>query len=170
MNRLLFFIVFIISFSVAHSQHGYLFVKKGARKKRTYAEGERILVQLHNDTLYSGYITLLRNDTIFISGRPVPKLAVKSVIIHDRRKKKFHLEAKDLLLITGGVALTTAGLTLSKQADLKEAATAGLVIGYAPLLLRYAGSKISLKRRRFLIGKKFYLQMIDFHIPKKRAF
>jgi hypothetical protein len=170
MNRLLLLLVLVSLVASAQAQHGYLFVKKGIRKKRTYSEGQRILLQLHNDSLYGGIITMLRNDTIYLSGNPLPKSMVKAVIIHDRPRKQFNLTIKELLLITGGVALTTAGLTLSNQADFEEALTAGLVIGYAPLLLRYAGSKISLKRRKFLIGKKFYLQLIDFHLPRRRAF
>ena len=41
--------------------------------------------------------------------------------------------AKDLLLITGGVALLLADLTLSKQADFKEALNRRTaVMGYGP--------------------------------------
>jgi hypothetical protein len=145
-------------------------VKKGLKKKKTYAEGERILLQVNNDTIYSGIITLLRNDTIFINGRPIQRATVTSVILNGKQKKKFRTSAGELLLITGGAALTTAGLTLSKQASLQEAMTAGVVIGYSPLLLRYLGSKISLKRKRYRIRKKLYLQVLDFHLPRQRGF
>jgi hypothetical protein len=162
--------LFLFSSSIIQAQTGFLFVKKGIKKKKTYGEGERILLQTNDGTVYSGLITLLRNDTIFINGRPVPRPDVKAIILSNKLKKKFHIGAKELLLITGGVALTTAGLTLSEQAKFKEALIAGLVIGYSPLLLQYIGSKISFKRKKFKIGKKFRLQVLDFHIPRKRAF
>jgi hypothetical protein len=168
MNRLLFLFLFLFTFSSAYTQAGYLFVKKGIKKKKIYEEGDRILLQLKNDTIYSGLITLLINDTIYINGHPVRRIDVKKVIVNKR--KRFEVSAKELLLITGGVALTSAGLTVSKQAEFKEALTAGLVIGYGPLLLRYIGSKISLKRLKYKIGKKFYLQILEFHIPRRRAF
>ena len=82
----------------------------------------------------------------------------------------FHIPLKDLLLITAGVGLVTAGLTLSNQADFKQALTAGLAIGYVPLAVAYMKSKISLKRRKYKIGRKFRLQMIDFYLPGRRGF
>ncbi len=78
-------------------------------------------------------ITRLMNDTIFLSGRPIPRTEVKEVIIDNTVRKPFHIPAKDLLLITGGAAMVTGGLTLSKQAEFKEALIAGTVIGYGPL-------------------------------------
>jgi hypothetical protein len=120
--------------------------------------------------LYYGMITRLMNDTIYVSGRPVPRIAVKEVIINRREHTSFRVSAKNLLLITGGVALVTAGLSLSKQADFKEAMITGAVIGYGPLAIGYLKSKISLKRKKYKIGKRFRLQLIDFYIPRKRGF
>ena len=95
--------------------------------------------------------------------------AVKEVII-PRNKRKFHISTKDFLLITGGVVLVTGGLTLSNQAEFEEALLAGTVIGYGPLVIGYLKSKISFKRKKYRIGKKFRLQVIDFYLPRKRAF
>lgn len=170
MNRLFITLLILFSTSYVHSQTGFLFVKKGYKKKRTYTEGDRIILQVQEGTIYDGVITLLLNDTIYINGLPIPRPEVSKVILINKKKKKFHIEPKDFLLITGGVALTTAGLTLSKQADFKEALRAGLVIGYSPLLINYIGSKISFRRRKFKVGKKFRLQVLDFHIAPKRGF
>lgn len=170
MNRLLLLLLALFSFAVCQSQTGYLFVKKGSKKKRTYLEYDRIMLRLQDGTMRYGMITRLMNDTIFLSGKPIPRTSVAQVVLSERKKKKFHVPLKELLLITGGVALTTAGLTLSEQATFKEAATAGATIGYGPLVVGYAQSKISLKRKKFKIGKKFRLQILDFYLPRKRAF
>lgn len=169
MSRLLLITFFSLPFFVCSAQTGYLFVKKGFRKKATYTEGEAIYLRLQNDSLRYGTITRLLNDTIYLNGQPVPRLAVKEVILSGR-KKSFRVPLKDFLLITGGVALVTAGLTLSEQADFREALIAGVVIGYGPLAVGYLKSKISLKRKKYRIGKKFRMQIIDFYIPGRRGF
>ncbi len=170
MNRLLVVVIFLFSSLFSWSQTGYLFVKKGFKKKRTYTEGSAIYLRLHNDSLRYGMITRLMNDTIFLSGRPIPRVAVKEVIVHDKNRKRFHVDTKTFLLITGGVALVAGGLALSGQADFNEALLAGTVIGYGPLAIGYLKSKISLKRKKYRIGKKFRLQVLDFYIPRKRGF
>lgn len=170
MNRLLIISILLFSSLFSWSQTGYLFVKKGFKKKRTYTEGSTIYLRLQNDSLRYGMITRLMNDTIFLSGRPIPRIAVKEVIIHDRKRKPFHVDGKTLLLVTGGVALVAGGLTLSKQADFNEALIAGVVLGYGPLAIGYLKSKISLKRKKYRIGRKFRLQVLDFYIPRKRGF
>ena len=170
MNRLLFLLIGIVYPTLCYSQTGYLFVKKGIKKKRTYTEGSVIHLRLQNDSLRRGVITRLVNDTIFLSGSPIPRFSVKEVLIHDKKKKDFQVPAKTFLLITGGVVLVTGGLALSDQADFEEALLAGAVIGYAPLAIGYLNSKISFKRKKYPIGKKFRLQIIDFYIPRQRGF
>ena len=130
-------------------------------------EYDRITLRLHNEKVIHGMITRLANDTIFIAGLPVPRSAVKDVIIKVKKKGGPLVDLNTFLLITGGVALTTAGLTLSGQADFPEALTAGLTIGYAPLLINYIGSKISLGRKKYRVGKKYRLQVLDFYLPRK---
>jgi hypothetical protein len=170
MNRLLVIILLLLSSLITNAQSAYLFLKKGFHKKRTYMEGSTLVLKLQNNFIIKGTITLLRNDTIFLNGRAVPIPTVKAVIVTEKIKKTFHTNAAEILLITGGAALTTTGLTVSKQADFGQALTAGLVIGYGPLLIRYLGSKISLNRKKFIIGKKFHLQILDFYLSPQRPF
>jgi hypothetical protein len=170
MNRLLLIGLLVVFPALAFTQTGYLFVKKGFKKKRTYTEGDNITLQLKDHSTRYGLITLLRNDTIFLGGRRIPLQDVKTVILHERQRQPFHVDGKTWLLVTGGVALVTAGLSLSNQAEFNEALLAGAVIGYGPIAVGYLKSKISLKRRRYKIGKKFRLQILDFYLPTKRGF
>ena len=170
MNRLLLLISFLLLQQFGHSQTGYLFVKKGFKKKKVYVEGDRISLRLKNGGITYGLITRLMNDTIFLNNGIVACRQVKDVIVRKREKESFQIDPKNFLLITGGVALVTAGLTLSNQADFKEALLAGTVIGYGPLLVGYARSKISFGRKRYRIGRKFRLQVLDFYLPRKRGF
>jgi hypothetical protein len=170
MNRLFISLLFILFCFSASSQSGYLFVKKGIKKKKIYTEYDNIYLRLNNGSYRYGMITRLMNDTIWVAGNPIPRTSVAEVVIRKKEKKKFHVGVQNALLITGGVALTTAGLSISKQASFKEALIAGLVLGYGPLVIGYLSNKISLSRKSYKIGKKFQLQMLDFYIPRQRAF
>lgn len=131
-------------------------------------EGSSISLKLVDGTYVRGIITLLRNDTIFLNGRPIHKTAVKEVLLKKRPKTPFP-DTKTLLLIGAGAGLTSAGLALSKQATTRDALIAGPVIGFAPLLIKHFGGRTirAIPRKKFRIGRKFYLQILDFHIPKQ---
>lgn len=168
--RAIFIAALLLFVAPSQAQHAFLFVKKGIKKKRTYMEGDQILLRLSGDTIIGGLITHLRDDTIFLLGKPIPVSRVKSVIIRKKKDKTFYIPPKHLLLITGGVALTTTGLTLSNQASFEKALTTGMVIGYGPLIVQYIASKIRLSRKEYKMGKKYRLHLIDFHLPRRRAF
>jgi len=170
MNRFFISVLFVFSCLAASSQSGYLFVKKGLKKKKIYTEYDNIVLKLKAGNYKAGMITRIMNDTVWVAGDPVPKGNVAEVIIRRKEKQKFHLDAKKTLLITGGVALTVAGLTASKQASFRESLIAGLTIGYGPIIVQYLASKISLNRKTYKIGGKFYLQLLDFYLPRQRPF
>ena len=182
MNRLLLVLMLLLAGQSGHAQpapslqYGYghslgtLWLKKRYHKKvRTWQEGDRIMLQTTNDSVFSGLITLLLNDTIYINGKRVARTDVRYVLLNPKRMQRMQISAGNLLLITGGVALVTGGLTLSNQASFREALVAGTVIGYGPIVLNYLGSKIHLRRRKFRIGQTFRLSMLDLHIPRVPA-
>jgi hypothetical protein len=167
MNRLssIFIIIFLLSSAICFSQQGFLFVKKGFKKKRTYTEGDMIHVKLNDGSYRYGAITLLRNDTIFINGQPVYRPLITEVVLKKKPKKPLP-DTKTFLLLGGGAALTTAGLTISKLEKFEKALIAGLVIAYGPLLVQHFGGRLFrlLTREKFRIGRKFRLQVLDFHL------
>jgi hypothetical protein len=172
MKPLLLLLFSCFSFSSLHSQTGYLFIKKNGKKKRTYTEGNRIQLQLHNGSDVKGLITLLRNDTIYINGKPVPRLQVSRVILNKKKKKPLPADGKTLLLITGGVVLTGVGLSLNDVETPEQAFITAAALGYGPLLVKHLFGRLiyALSRKQFRIGKKYRLQVLDFHIPRNRPF
>ena len=171
MTRSLLVILFLLCFGAkAQSQMSYLFVKKGYKKKMTLTEGSFVALRLTGDRFYAGTITLLLNDSIYIAGVPLARKEVREVRLRKKTRKKFSISPKELLVMAGGTALVTAGLALSNQTDFKEALYTGLAIGPAPLLIEFGRSHISLRRKKFRIGKRFRLQQIDFYLDPKRPF
>lgn len=167
MNRLQVIITFIILMisTISYTQTGYLFVKKGIKKKRVYTEGSMLQLRLENGDIIKGYITLLRNDSILINGYPIHKTFIKEILLPRKPKKPFP-DIKTVGLITAGSVLTSLGLSLNNHQNRNEALIAGPIIGFAPLLINHFGGRFfrAIPRKRFRIGKKFRLQVLDFQI------
>ena len=172
MNRLLLLLFLLLASLTAYQQTNFLFLKQGGHKKRTYGEGDRIHFILQNGQEKKGLITLLRNDTIYINGNPIPRVQVASVVLDEAQKKPFPADLKTMLAIGAGVGLVTLGLTLNDANEPKEALIAALTIGYGPLLLKHFGGRIlyALKRKKFKMGKKYHLQVFDMYVPQRRGF
>lgn len=172
MNRLLLFFLLLFFSVAATAQPNYLFIKKGVNKKKTYGEGDRIHLLLLNGEHKKGIITMLRDSTIYINGFPVPQQQIGAIIFDNVKKKPFPADLKTMLLIGGGVGLTTLGLSLNDQNKPSKALLSAAVIGYGPLLLKHFGGRFfyMLQRKKYKLGKKFRLQVFDLYVPNRRAF
>lgn len=161
MYRLLLFCLLLPQLLPA--QKGYLFVKKNGKKVKTYAEGQPIKVLLTDGAVKEGYVYVLRNDSIFLGDVVFHKSSVKQILLPRKPQKPF--DKKQLLYITAGVFLSTAGMTLSGYESLDKALLNSVVIGYGPLLFSRARRFVGFKRKRYRIGKKFSLHVLDFYLP-----
>jgi hypothetical protein len=152
----------LMNYSFLNAQAGYVFVKKGIKKKRTYQPGDPFMVKLNDGTYWGGYISYLKADTIYIGGRPVVKSSIKEVLLKKKPKKPFP-NGKTVGLIAMGSVLTSVGLAMSDKENQTEALIAGPIIGFAPILIGQAANRItrSLQKGKYKIGKKFYLQVLD---------
>ena len=171
MIRLFSFIFLLLFYFSSTAQTGYLFIKKGGKKKQIFYEGDVIKLRLKDGRLLAGYISMLKNDSIFIQGQPVPISFVMDVLLPQKPKIPFP-DAKTLALITAGSALTSLGLSLNNHQNRSEALIAGPVIGFGPLLVRHFGSRAvrAAHRKKFRVGKKFHLQVLDFYLPVRKGF
>jgi hypothetical protein len=168
LNRLLLLLLFACCLlQHAHAQKGYLYIKKHHKRIRTYAEGDRIKVQIDHQGVLDGMIVRLRNDSVFINDYAYHLSAITKVIIGERPPVSFPVTGGQLALITAGVALATFGMTASHWETFDHALIYAATIGYAPLLLTYGYRKLKLKRTEYRIGKKFTLEVLDFYLVPK---
>ena len=172
MNRLLLLLILLFSSLSFYGQTNYLYIKRGYHKVRKYTEGDRIHFLLKDGQNLKGMISLLRNDTIYLNDLPIPRGQVAAVILHERNKKPFPADFKTMLLIGGGVGLTTLGLSLNNANEPKDALIAAAVMGYGPLLIKHFGGRLwyAIHRKKFKFKKKFRLQVYDLRVPPRRAF
>ena len=157
MQKLL--LIFFLFFSSAvFAQRGFLHVKKkGFKKVKSFSEGAAIKFETkHNEVIY-GTIGLVNRDSVYVNGNWFDVDDINRIIL---REQKFEFDSKTFLLTTGGVVLSTAGMTLAKWTNLENALAYSAGIGYTNFLIRYFPK---FKRKKYNIGKKFTLQTIDLH-------
>jgi hypothetical protein len=171
MNRLLLLLTIFLLPVLAGAQPGYLFVKKGAKKKKTYEEGDRVALRLTNDTVYYGLITLLYRDTIYLTGKPIPAKDVKAVVL-PVRTNKFPLDGKTILLLTGGSALVSGGLMLNDMETPKNAIITGFAMGFGSILVRYGIQTVRhwFRKKEYRMGNKYRIQVLEFHMQGRLGF
>ena len=166
-SKQLLFMLALLGAQLCFGQKSFLFLKKNGGKIKTWMEGDRIKLELNNGDLLDGVIYLLRNDSIYVQDYGLKCSDVKQVIIRRKEKKPFPIDGLQFLYITGGVALSTIGMTASKWEPAGRALLYSSAIGYGPVLISAAARKVNLKRKGYRIGRKFKLQVLDFYMPEK---
>ncbi|HVG16388.1 MAG TPA: hypothetical protein VM935_15560 [Chitinophagaceae bacterium] len=145
------------------AQKGYLFIKKNGRKVATYIEGQVIRIKTERSGVIQGYISLLKNDTVFMNGQRFHRKEINQVIVRDKKRFVIDGDAQTLALLTVGVGLATFGMTLNERESFPTALKTAAVIGYSPLLISAIRKKISFKRRSYIMGKKFRIDILDLY-------
>ncbi len=113
--------------------------------------------------MLAGHISLLKNDSIFINGLRFHKKEINQIVLREKKHFVIEADAKLLGLITAGVALCTVGMTLNNHETFPKALRNSVVIGYSPLLISAIRKKISFKRRSYIPGKKFRIDILDLY-------
>ena len=157
MQKLLLVLFFLCSQEV-FAQRGYLYIKKkGYKKVRTYGEGSAIHFKTKDGRVAAGYIALVKKDSLLVGNKWYKANEISRIII--RGKVDGALGA--FLWTTGGVALSTAGMTLAEWASFEKSLGYSAAIGYGNFLIRYLPA--FLKRKHYNIGRKFTVQTLDLH-------
>ena len=157
MQKLL--LVFLLFFSpTLFAQRGVLYVKKhGFKKVKSFEEGSAIKLKIQNQDIIDGVLSWVKKDSIAVNNHWLAVADIKEIIL---REKKSSFDYETLLWTTGGVIISTAGMTLAKWASFKNALAYSAGLGYGNFLIRYFPK---FKRKKYKIGNKFTLQTLDLH-------
>ena len=163
--RCLLIIIGFFIISNTSAQTGYLNVKKNGRKVRTFYEGDYVRVQI-GQRIFEGYLNLLKDDTVYIDRTAYHHSQLKTIYLP--RKKPKGTSIKQIAFVTAGVALSTFGMVVSKYETFDNALRSTAAIGYGPLVINELRRHISFKKKKYKLGKKFTVQVLDFYLPVKR--
>jgi len=151
-------LLLLLASSQVMAQRGMVFIKKHGHKVATYEEGSPIIFRTTDGSLVKGNISYIHLDTLIVNNMAWPAASISAVF-----RPAAEDDAKNgelFLYTTAGVALATTGMTLAKWASFKTALITASVLGYGQYLIHVLPH---LKRKKYPIGKKFRLQLIDLH-------
>ncbi len=145
----------------AKAQSDVLVLQKNGQNIISYEPGRPIMLQTIYDQWFDGYVTALRNDSLFINNIPFHYKEIKA--LRREREKLNYVQDGTLLMIAGGgvVALNVINGLYRKDKAGQWFSTGGWIAAGALLaggfLLRKANRKI------YPIGKKYQLHYLDLH-------
>jgi hypothetical protein len=153
----LFFLVPLI----ACCQTDVLILQKNGKNIKTYAPGQPIIFETIYQQWFSGTLTALRNDSVFINNIPFHYHEIRTMRVE--RTKLNYAEDGTLLIIAGAgvLALNTINGIYRKDDAKNWFSTTGWITAGALIL-----GGILLKKSRtktYPLGKKYGLHYLDLH-------
>jgi len=156
---LAFFIFLLSTGSFSQSSFVQLHLKKNGGVKKRIELGSPVLILTKKYGVVGGSIIKLKKDSIYFNHVTIALSDIDEVKL-PRTKPRMKFNWEEFGYVSLGVGLTTTGLTLAKWQDFRGALSTACAIGYSPYLFRFVKS-ISLKKRKFQIGKKYSLRIWD---------
>jgi hypothetical protein len=158
----------LLLYTLAFSQEPHLQVIKNGKVRKRVPEGTYIRLIDRSGNVYIGPYNII-NDSILLIGPVQVNINDMRQLRLYRKKDKKPFNWEQFGYSTLGVALSTAGMSLSKWEPLGRAAIYSAVLGYSQYALG-ALKKVSLKKRRFRSNKRIRLRIwtIDNYGPARR--
>lgn len=163
MKSIFIFVTFIITSFSSSAQFNQLILRKNGVAHKRYTEGSVIHIQTKLGLTYSGTIYLIQNDSIYFADGGIHKNEIVAVFKKSLGKQSIlPFDAKTFLLVNAGIPLFTAGLVMSGE-PFATSLLAGITLVYAPVLFYNITRLIKNGSRRYPIGNKYDLQILDLH-------
>ena len=171
MKLIFTFLLFILAASSSYAQFNQLILRKNGIAHKRYTEGSVIHIQTKLGLKYSGTIYLIQNDSIYFVDGGIHKNEIVAVFKKPLGKEGIIPFSKQVFLYTNaGIPLFVAGLVISGQ-PFVSSLIAGVTLVYAPIVLYNIKRLITNGTRRYSIGTKYDLQVLDLYkaeiVPKK---
>lgn len=172
MKPFFLFIFFLFTAWQAEAQFNELVLRKNGIAKKRYAEGEIISIQTKLGLKYSGAIYLIQNDSVYFIDGGIHKRDIAVVFKKPEQKHRIIPFSTEAFLYSNlGIPLFTAGLVISGEPFLNSALS-GVALVYVPILLYNAQQLIFKGNKRYRIGRKYDLQVLDLYpsekVPEKK--
>ncbi len=147
--------------SFSQAQSDVLILQKNGQNIRSYVPGQPIMLQTVYDQWFDGYVTALRDDSVFINNIPFHYKEIRA-LRRDRTKLNYVGDGTLLMIAGGGVlALNIINGLYRKDNAGQWFSTGGYIAAGALIAGGYLLRKASTKS--YPIGKKYQLHYLDLH-------
>ncbi|RXK60540.1 hypothetical protein ESA94_08710 [Lacibacter luteus] len=165
-SKLLLFFLFFTA-TAATAQFNELVLRKNGIALKRFREGSVITLQTKLGMRYTGVIYLIQKDSIYFSGGGIH---MRDVAVVYKKQKGRHrvlpVDGKTFLITNAGIPLFTAGLVISGE-PFRQSLLGAIGLVYIPVALYNLQQLIFKANKRYRIGSKYDLQMLDFYPPEK---
>ncbi len=134
---------------------------------KRYREGSVISLQTKLGMKYSGVIYLIQKDSVYFSGGGIHMRDI--AVVYKKQKKRYRVlpvDTKTFLLTNAGIPLFTAGLVISGE-PFQQSLLSGIGLVYIPIVLYNLQQLIFKGNKKYRIGSKYDLQVMDFYPSEK---
>lgn len=171
MRQFFTFLILILSLSVTAQNYNQLLLRKNGITIKRFAEGTAIHLKSKLGLEYSGTIYLIQNDSIYFSNNGIHIRDIGTVYKKVKSRSPVIPFSKEAFLYSNlGIPLFVTGLLISGE-PFARALIFGVGIVYAPIVLYNVKRLLFGVNRKYVIGKKFDLLVLDIHpaenVPQK---
>jgi len=161
---LLFTLCFTLTTVTAQKSEPQLLLRKNGKVIKRFYRGDQIIITTALKQPLAGYITALKEDSIFLNQIGFSLKEIAALQKPKSPKRTMQVSAENLALITLGVGLTTAGITLSGWENFSTSLAYASALGYGPIVLNKIMTARVFKKKRYRMGNKFALQVLDLRL------
>jgi hypothetical protein len=163
MNYCLTICLLLIFSADCNAQFNQLLLRKHAKSHRIYREGSTITIETKLGMQFTGTIYLIQNDSLYFSGSAINTNEITAVLKKPTRQRRvIPFDNQTFLWANAGIPLFAGGLILSGEPT-GRSLLSGVGLVYGPILLYNMQRIIANKGKRFPIGEKYDLRVLDLH-------
>lgn len=146
-------------------QFNEVVLRKNGKSFKRFREGAFIRLESKLGMQFGGVINLIQNDTIYINHQGIPKKEIHAVLKKKNKQRIIPMDGETFLWANAGIPLFAGGLTASGE-KFGRALLWGTGLVYGPVLLYHGKHLLFNRSRKYVIGDKYDLLMLDIFQPE----
>lgn len=157
--------VFCLQVCWVHAQYNQAVLRKNGKPVQRYQEGSFIRIETVLGLQYAGIINLIQNDTLYINHSGVAKKDIRAVLKKKQQHAVIPMEKDAFLWANAGIPIFALGLSASGE-NFGTSLLWGAGLVYGPLLLYNLKHLVFGSNRKFVLGEKYDLLILDLYRPE----